>query len=112
MEIPMNRSCLQVRRWIAVVVLVLAAGCQSKPGQQSRWGFKKDETMTAQAPLPAKLPPSAQDDTPAPALAGPTSPEVKLNAPGLVQQRVSNYVQEIGPLADNRHTPGPSSQPV
>ena len=107
----MNRLCWHGHRWIAVVVLVLAAGCQNKSAQQSRRGWWNHDTLTARGPaIPVKPPPSAVDDTPA--LAGPTSPEAKLNAPGLVQQRVSNYVQEIGPLADHRNVPGPSSQPV
>jgi hypothetical protein len=114
MEISMNISRLQAHRWIAVVAVLLVAGCQNKSAPQSgRWFKNNDDTLTAQGPaIPAKPPASAVDDKPAPALAGPTSPEVKLSTPGLVQQRVSNYVQEIGPLADNRNAPGPTSQPT
>jgi hypothetical protein len=113
MEIPMNRLCLHGRRWMAVVAVLLVAGCQNETAPQSGRGFRNDDTLMAQGPaIPATPPASAVDDKPAPALAGPTSPEVKLSTPGLVQQRVSNYVQEIGPLADHRNAPGPSSQPT
>ena len=61
--------------------------------------------------MPSKLPPSAQDQTPAPALAGPTAEEQKLNSPNLLQQRVSNYVDEIGALANN-HGAVSSTQPA
>lgn len=99
-------------RWVVVGFIAFVVGCQSKPQEARHHSKNSDDALTAQqAPMPTRLPPSAQDQTPAPALAGPTAEEQRLNSPNLLQQRVSNYVNEIGALANN-HGAVASTQPA